>query len=117
MSEAESVPGPTLIIGALRIDTASCQVSLDEHVISLCPQDYKLLAHLARNAGRVISKEELWREVWGDAENRTHNQIKSSVRRLRESIEPDPQKPGYILTVRRHGYLMPARPLMKDSSA
>lgn len=71
--------------------------------IRLTSMEFKLLAYLVRNENRVISKQELFEQVWedrftGDGTLNVH------IRKLREAIEKDPGRPEYILTVWGDGY-------------
>jgi len=119
MDEREPPRNPVLEIGALQINASTFEVRLDGHLITLSAQDFKVLLHLARQAGEVVSKEELWRSVWGQADNTGFDDaIRSSIKRLRQTLEYDLEHPAYILTVHGVGYVMPKAPLLrKDSSS
>ncbi len=89
--------------GHLKIDSRLRQVTVDGCEIKLTAMEYKLLRYLMENAGRVVSKNELFDRVWedkftGDGTLNVH------IRRLREAIEPDPNNPEYIITVWKEGY-------------
>lgn len=71
--------------------------------VKLTALEFKLLAYLIRNEGRVISKQELFEKVWedrftGDGTLNVH------IRKIREAIEREPGSPDYILTVWGEGY-------------
>ena len=69
-------------------------------------REFDLLVFLARNRGIVCSREKLFEKVWGmDAEGDTAT-VMVHINRLREKIEPNPQKPIYIETVWGVGYRM-----------
>ena len=69
-------------------------------------REFDLLVFLARNRGIVCSREKLFENVWGmDAEGDTAT-VMVHINRLREKIEPNPQKPIYIETVWGVGYRM-----------
>lgn len=72
--------------------------------IPLKAMEYKLLAYLVRSRGRVIPKEELFKNVWEDAIT-GDGTLNVHIRRLREKIEEDPNKPRYIKTVWSTGYV------------
>ena len=101
---------PHLItIGPLSIDLLARCAKLNSHPVHFTPLEFDLLAYLARHAGRAISFDELWREVWDcHPTGGTPDQIKSCVKRLRQNIEPNPKCPRYVLAVRGYGYMMPA---------
>lgn len=84
--------------GSLTIDFPGRQVLIEGKSIRLTSMEFKLLAYLVRNENRVISKQELFEQVWedrftGDGTLNVH------IRKLREAIEKDPGRPEYILTV------------------
>ena len=66
--------------------------------------EYRLLCYLIRNRGRIISKEELFREVWGDAIT-GDGTLNVHIRYLREKIEENPNEPSHIKTVWGRGYI------------
>ncbi len=93
-----------LAFGNLAIDLNRREVLKDEKVLHLKPKEYELLVFLARNRGRVLSRDLILERVWGwdfDGGTRT---VDVHVRWLREKIEPDPANPIHIVTVRGVGY-------------
>ncbi|WP_308465415.1 response regulator transcription factor [Rathayibacter soli] len=90
-------------VGQFRIDPAHRRVWVAGREIDLTTREYQLFLYLARNPQRVISREEIMREVWqwgfGDASTVTVH-----VRRLREKIEPDPRFPCFLMTEWGAGY-------------
>lgn len=92
----------------LRIDFAQRKVTVGQRDVPLTPTEYNLLYHLATNAGRLMPHETLLAKVWGHEYREEVHYLKVYVGRLRTKIEPDPQKPRYILTVRGVGYQFPA---------
>ena len=70
----------------------------------LTPIEFQLLYALMSEAGKPISKSELFRDVWGYDFVGGTNLVEVTVRRLREKVEEDPSKPSHILTVRGAGY-------------
>ena len=69
-----------------------------------CETEFRLLEFLARHPGRVYSREQLLDAVWKETRFITPRSVDVYVRRLREKIEPDPDNPSYIVTVRGSGY-------------
>jgi DNA-binding response OmpR family regulator len=100
-----------LRFGSLWLDMAMRRVHLDGRRLPLTALEFEVLAYLARHAGRVVSSAELLREVWRCSTDGggSKDQLKSAIKRLRRKIEPDPQCPRYLLTVRGHGYVMPSQ--------
>ncbi len=89
--------------GRLTVDFGARQVLVDGTPVKLTSLEFKLLAYLMRNAGRMISKQELFEKVWedkftGDGTLNVH------IRKIREAIEKEPGNPQYILTVWGDGY-------------
>lgn len=89
--------------GRLTVDFPAKQVLVDGSCVRLTALEFKLLAYLVRNENRVISKQELFENVWedkftGDGTLNVH------IRKLREAIEREPGKPEYIITVWGDGY-------------
>lgn len=95
---------PILRNGLVALDIAAPQARVGGHPIHLTPIEFKLLYTLMSRAGNVISKNDLFVEVWGYEFVGGTNLVEVTVRRLREKIEPDPSRPTCILTVRGMGY-------------
>lgn len=88
----------------LRIDLARRQVSIRGSEVSLTPTEYNLLFHLATNADRVMTHEQLLAKVWGEEYRDEVHYLKVYVGRLRTKLERDPARPELIITVRGAGY-------------
>ncbi|MCL2499034.1 MAG: response regulator transcription factor [Defluviitaleaceae bacterium] len=71
--------------------------------------EYKLLTYLSQNRNRVVTKDELFKNVWEDAVVED-NTLNVHIRRLREKIEDDPNQPLRIKTVRNAGYVFEDKP-------
>jgi DNA-binding response OmpR family regulator len=98
---------PVFESGGLRIDFAAREVRVEGVRQSLTAHEYDLLSALARNAGRVLSRDQLLELVKGeDADEAFDRSIDVHVSRLRQKIEPDPRHPRYVKTVRGAGYLL-----------
>ena len=95
---------PPLVSGDLAIDFAQHRVMVGGRDVRLTPSEYKLLYHLALNAGRVLVHEELLQRVWGRGYAGETDLLHSAVRRLRRKLEPDQAAPRYVLTARGVGY-------------
>lgn len=96
---------PILRHDDLSIDFARCEVSWAGAPVSLTPTEYRLLAYLARRAGRVVLPEEVLAAVWGPEYREETQHVRLYVSRLRRKIEPDPEHPRYVLTKSGIGYL------------
>ncbi len=75
-----------------------------EAVLQLKPKEYELLLFLARNKGKVLTREIILERVWGWDFSGGSRTVDVHVRWLREKIEIDPAKPERIITVRGGGY-------------
>ncbi len=104
-TRATYTPRPPLRAGDLEIDFGRRRVTLKGEDIHLTPTEYDLLAHLALNAGRVLSHRALLQAVWGPEYGGETEYLWAYIRRLRQKIEPDPQNPTYIRTVPGVGYV------------
>ena len=95
---------PPLEDGELRIDFDKRQVSMRDEPVRLTYVEFEVLAALARNPGRVYSRQTLLERVWGDSAYRDPRTIDVHIRHLREKLEADPRNPELILTSRGVGY-------------
>ncbi|MDO5573104.1 MAG: response regulator transcription factor [bacterium] len=94
----------TLSLGTIRIDTdASCAYREDE-LLELTAKEYGLLLYLMENPNKIISKERLYEQVWGEDSVVCDNTIMVHIRHLREKIEKDASDPEMLLTVKGLGY-------------
>ncbi|MFC5653169.1 response regulator YycF [Paenibacillus solisilvae] len=95
-----------LAIFNLFIDTDMYVVYKDNEQLDLTHREYELVYYLARNSGKVMTREHLLQAVWGFEYFGDVRTVDVTIRRLREKIEDDPSRPEYILTRRGLGYLM-----------
>lgn len=89
--------------GRLTVDFNARQVLVEGAVVRLTSLEFKLLAYLIKNENRVISKQELFEEVWGD-KCTGDGTLNVHIRKIREAIERRPGEPEYIITVWGDGY-------------
>jgi two-component system response regulator RegX3 len=99
-----SVGDNAVTFGKFTIDFHAGRVFRDGEDVNLKSMEYKLLAYLVRNRGRVIPKEELFSNVWGDAIT-GDGTLNVHVRHLREKIEEDATEPVWIVTIWGTGYM------------
>lgn len=95
--------------GALEIDSVEHVVRRDGAPVDLTPNEYRLLATLARYPGRAYSRSELLEHVQGDELAAFERTIDAHVKNLRRKIEPDPHHPRYVETVFGVGYRLAKR--------
>lgn len=103
-ASAEPRSKDVLTGGDIVLDKARHEVRVGNRLVDLRPKEFALLEVLMANKGRVLDRETLLRKVWGEDEYIDHGTIDVHIRRLREKIEPRPEKPSYVLTVRGIGY-------------
>lgn len=97
-------------IGRLKIDFSQHLVTFDGQEIVLSPTEYRLLAYLIQNAGRIVTLDLLLERIWGQEYLGESHMLQVNVNRLRRKIEPDPSHPRYILTKIGIGYQFAAHP-------
>lgn len=88
----------------LVIDLAAHVVEVRGKEVELTPREFDLLAALAREAGRVVTRDDLLRRAWGIDDETAVDNLKPYIHYLRKKIEEDPAAPRWILTVRGVGY-------------
>ncbi len=94
----------TVALGPLRIDPAGRTASLDGREVGLTRTEFDLLLELARQPGRVVTRELLLDRVWGYDFLGDSRLVDVAVGRLRSKVEADPANPALIVTVRGAGY-------------
>jgi two-component system, OmpR family, response regulator RegX3 len=96
-------------VGALRIDLARHEVTVEGNPVHTTPSEFRLLALLAERAEEAVSRSELCMRLWGTDRSLDTRACDLHVARLRRKIEADPSDPHRLLTVRAVGYrLVPA---------
>jgi DNA-binding response OmpR family regulator len=93
-----------LAVGDMTIDPTAHTVIVGGQSLNLPPREFELLHALAREAGRVVSSDDLLARVWGAEYAGEPQVVYVHIRWLREKLEEDPQHPRRILTVRGVGY-------------
>lgn len=97
--------GLVKLTGEVYLNTNIRKIVADGREITLKALEYKLLYYLFTNRGKVVSKDDLLRDVWED-EHINEGTIAVHIRHLREKIEADPKEPQLIKTVWGVGYMM-----------
>jgi len=95
---------PTFQTGELKVDLARRQVWVANREIKLTPTEYTILRYLVAHAGKVVTHQQLLREVWGPAYVNEPHYVRVYVGQLRHKIEADPAQPRYLLTETGVGY-------------
>lgn len=95
-----------IVLGGLRISEASQDVWLDDRRIPLTTQEFRLLCLLAQNAGSVLSREEIFREMRGIEYDGFDRSIDGRISKLRRKLGDDASAPFRIKTIWGKGYLL-----------
>jgi two-component system KDP operon response regulator KdpE len=101
---------PSVRSAELEVDFQSQEARLGGTRLDLTPTEYKLLYHLVRNPGRVLTHETLLSRVWGREYTSELDYLRVYIRRLRDRLNDDPLRPVYIRTERGIGYRFLAPP-------
>ena len=101
---AASAPGDIVRAGDLEVDVSRVQATVDGRRVDLTATEVQLLAHLAREPGRVFTRGQLLDVLHGVAFESFERAIDSHIRNIRKKIEPDPGRPRYIQSVYGVGY-------------
>jgi DNA-binding response OmpR family regulator len=102
---------PIITVRDVTLDFDRCQAVREDERIPLTPTEFKILAFLAKNAGKVVSPVEILRAVqeYTYSEREAQEIVKVYIRRIRRKVEADPAKPTYIVNVRGFGYMLERR--------
>jgi DNA-binding response OmpR family regulator len=97
--------GPrTLRFGQVAVDPEARTVTRAGQAVKLTHLEFELLCFFCRSRGRVCSREELLRAVWGFQQSGQARTVDNFVAQLRAKLEDDPDRPRYFVTVRGSGY-------------
>ncbi|MGC9023075.1 MAG: response regulator, partial [Dissulfurimicrobium sp.] len=95
---------PSFISGNLEVDFLKRRVFLDGKDVHLTPIEYKLLATLVRNAGKVLTHSQLLKEVWGPLYIHQTQYLRVYMAQLRHKLETDPARPRFLINEPGVGY-------------
>jgi two-component system KDP operon response regulator KdpE len=112
----EVVAQPVFAVGDLNVDMARRQVLLAGAEIKLSPKEYALLQYLTRHAGKVVTHEQMLKEIWGDGHAEDAHYLRIFMRKLRQKVERDPTQPRYIVTEVGVGYRLRVQDQLETSS-
>jgi len=94
--------------GGLRVHLLRRQVFVGDREIHLTPIEYRLLATLVRHAGKVVTHQQLLRDVWGPTYTDQAHYVRVYMAHLRHKLEAEPARPRYLLTEPGVGYRLAA---------
>jgi two-component system, OmpR family, response regulator RegX3 len=101
---SDNEAGGMLAAGRVTLNLDRYEVTVDGQPIELSPKEFQLLRLLMLHQGRVLTRDSLIDQVWGDAFMGDLKTLDVHIRWLREKIEEDPSQPRHIVTVRGAGY-------------
>jgi two-component system alkaline phosphatase synthesis response regulator PhoP len=90
--------------GDAELDFARCELRRGGRPVELSALEYKLLSAFVRNSGRVLTRTQLLDQVWGSGTHVTDRVVDNQVTNLRKKIEPEPERPRYLISLRGIGY-------------
>ena len=93
-----------LVLGPLTVDLAFRLVLLDGIEVALTRKEYAVLAQLARHPGRVITQQQLLKDIWGPTHTENSHYLRIVVGHLRQKLADDPTRPRFIVTEAGVGY-------------
>ena len=100
-------PSEPYVLGDLTIDYDERRVTLTGRPVELTAKEYRTLAELSINAGRVLTYETLLRRVWGLDADADIRPMRTTISSIRRKLDDDAENPAYIFTELRVGYRMP----------
>jgi two-component system KDP operon response regulator KdpE len=109
-SAAQEPEAGVFVCGDLRVDRDRYEVSVRGQPIKLTPLEYRLLHTLIRHAGKVVTRRQLLREVWGDAHLEEAHYLRVYMSALRRKIEVNPARPTLLMTEQNVGYRLRTEP-------
>ncbi len=95
-------------VGELQVDLLRRRVTMRGAEVRLTPIEYKLLTALVRHAGKVVTHQQLLREVWGPSHDDQAHYVRVYMAHLRHKLEAEPAQPRYLLTEPGVGYRLAA---------
>jgi len=100
--------------GQFELNSGRCELRSGGTVVDLKPLDYRLLAFFLRRACRALTRQQILDEVWGADTHITDRVVDNQVTNVRKKIEPEPDNPRYLVSIRGVGYRFDAKPVIKQ---
>jgi two-component system, OmpR family, KDP operon response regulator KdpE len=95
---------PVVVTDRFTVDLAAKRVTTETGPVRLTPTEWHLLELLIRNAGKLVSRQQLLNEVWGPAYVKETNYLRVYMAQIRQKLEADPSHPRHIITEPGMGY-------------
>ncbi|MCR5782690.1 MAG: response regulator transcription factor [Clostridia bacterium] len=96
--------GEVLASGNFKLNMRTRTLAFGEKVTDLTQVEFQIMEYFFRNPGKVLSRSDILRQVWGDSYYGEEKVVDVNIRRLRKKIERDPSNPDYLVTVWGAGY-------------
>ncbi len=93
-----------LFAGVIAVDMLKREARIEDRVLDLTPTEFRLLSALARRSGEAVSQDDLIADIWGEMRVKSGSALRRYIWLLRRKIEPDPENPTRLVTVRGYGY-------------
>jgi two-component system, OmpR family, KDP operon response regulator KdpE len=103
-------PAPIFRVDGLEVDLEHRRVSVGGKDVQLTPTEYDLLRLLVHHAGKVLTHNQILRQIWGPAYIEQPHVLRVNISNLRHKIEPEPTRPRYLLTELGVGYRLRTNP-------
>jgi len=103
-------PEPVYRVDGLEVDLEHRRVAVQGKEVQLTPTEYDLLRLLVNHAGKVLTHNQILRQIWGPAYVEQPHLLRVNISNLRRKIEPEPTRPRYILTELGVGYRLRMKP-------
>ena len=101
---ADGTEESVVTVGGLTLDLGKREVRVDGREVRLTPTEFRLLAMLARHRGRVLTHDQVLKEVWGPSYVSHHHNLRVCMSQLRHKLEADPSRPRLLMTEPGVGY-------------
>ena len=111
LRRTDAEPSTVFRFGDAELDLARCELRRAGKPVDLSALEFKLLAAFVKRSGRVLSRTQLLDEVWGSGTHVTDRVVDNQVTNLRKKIEPEPDRPQFLVSLRGLGYRFDAEGL------
>ena len=102
--DSEQLQSDVFVNANLKVDLLNRVVSIDDTEVHLTPIQYRLLAVLVKHAGKVLTHQQILKEVWGPSYQENAHYLRIYMSQLRQKLEAEPAQPKFLLTESGVGY-------------
>lgn len=101
---------PVVAFGDVTVDLAAKLVTRADSPVHLTPTEWRILEFLTRNAGALVTRQALLKDIWGTEQVTDTGYLRLYLSQLRKKLEPDPSRPRHLLTEQGMGYRLVTDP-------